>query len=142
MKELLEKWAKLAPEECAIMPRVSYAALQPAAYFSCFDDYADEYDSGPDSALLNKQAKCDLALIEFAVQSAIEAREGWQYECSNTYLSTRFSYSAIVRNGSTHVCDGYSKNSMAEALLQAYLLSLEAYLSLHATEQSGKIEYV
>jgi hypothetical protein len=112
MRDLLTKWAEVEPDLCELptsprLPNV-FSVQVGTAIKNIFD---------PDDL-----SDFDLAWIQWAVQQAIVER-GWYFE---TYYTPMSGYGVMVTIPSKCRAKDFSDTSIAEALLGAYLDTLEA----------------
>lgn len=110
MKHLLERWSQLEPDICEDL-------YGQTIRLHMSDD--STYSIYP---LVDELPIKELAMIQWAIQQAI-IEKGWYLEM---YYTPSTYHEAIVINPSKAKDKAYSQNSMAEALLTAYLKALDA----------------
>jgi len=108
MKELLEKWAELESDEC---------------YLNCSEDTIYVID-GMQVDVCSNFGKYELAIIQYAIQQAMEAR-GWDWSVLYN-PKKRYRANTFYQPGLDGWCIGLHDSCPAEALLSAYLQALES----------------
>ena len=116
MKELLERWSELEPERCI------RNTASTAHHYGCTGPYMVLIDSKFYCLEYGLDTRCMQAIIQGAVQQAIEAR-GWGFSCGyNTQFKHYWGF--VVATHCDHTED--SQKSTVDALLSAYLKMLRA----------------